>query len=435
MATRLPASQHTREELTALIEGRLSTASAKDELVKLATRLIVEEALEGEAGDALGREYYEHGAQPGQGYRNGYRTGRLKTAEGLMDYSAPQIAGRDEPFRSAIREHLKGHTQGLEDLAIEMLARGLSVRDIEDAFKDETGRLLLSKTAVSQLGERLWEDYRAFTQRELSEYEITYLFVDGIAERLRPGAKREPVLAAWGFTIEGRRVLLHMMAGSKEDAETVTAFFEDMKRRGLNDPLLVTSDGAAGIIKAIEVCFPRAARQRCLAHRMRNLAAKVPEDAWPDFKVRAQAAYQAPSRAIARELAAGVVADYGRKYDSAVACFMDDFEACIAHLRFPVTHRRAIRTTNLLERLFVEERRRLKIIPNAFGERAVLKLMFGALIRAAERWRSIKVTEFEHRQITAVRKELDQEYEAQVGLKTQLSKDAAPVKISSNLRT
>jgi putative transposase len=70
----------------------------------------------------------------------------------------------------------------------------------------------------------------------LSEYVITYLFVDGIAERLRPGAKREPVLAAWGFTLEGRRVLLHLMAGSKEDAETVTAFFEDMKGRGLNDP-------------------------------------------------------------------------------------------------------------------------------------------------------------------------------------------------------
>jgi hypothetical protein len=65
-----------------------------------------------------------------------------------------------------------------------------------------------------------------------------------------------------------------------------------MKMRGLNDPLLVTSDGAPGIIKAIEVCFPRAARQRCLAHRMRNLAAKVPEDIWPDFKARVQAAYQ-----------------------------------------------------------------------------------------------------------------------------------------------
>jgi transposase-like protein len=207
MATRSPASQRTREELSALIEGRLRTASAKDELVRLATRLIVEEALEGEAGDAVGRDYYEHGAQPGQGYRNGYRMGRLKTAEGAMEYSAPQIAGRDEPFRSAIRQHLKGHTQGLEDLAIEMLARGLSVRDIEDAFRDENGRLLLSKAAVSQLGERLWEDYQAFAQRDLSESEITYLFVDGIAERLRPGAKREPVLAAWVFTIEGRRVL------------------------------------------------------------------------------------------------------------------------------------------------------------------------------------------------------------------------------------
>ena len=77
----------------------------------------------------------------------------------------------------------------------------------------------------------------------------------------------------------------------------------------------MTLDGAPGIIKAIEICFPRAARQRCLAHRMRNLATKLPEDVWPEFKVRAQAAYQAPSRAIARELAAGVVADYGRNYD------------------------------------------------------------------------------------------------------------------------
>jgi putative transposase len=89
----------------------------------------------------------------------------------------------------------------------------------------------------------------------------------------------------------------------------------------------------------------------------------------------------------------------------------------------------------LLERLFVEERRRLKIIPNAFGERAVLKLMFGALIRAAERWRSVKVTEFERRQLAAARKELDQEYEAAVGLKPKPSKDEAQIKLSSKSRT
>jgi transposase-like protein len=426
---------HTREDLKALIEGRLSTAAGREELVKLATRLIVEEALEAEARDAIGRDYYEHGAVPGQGYRNGNRSGRLKTAEGFVEYATPQVAGRDAPFRSAIRAHLKGHTQALEDLAIEMLARGLSVRDIEDAFKDESGRLLLSRTAVSELGERLWADYQAFASRDLSEHDIAYLFVDGIAERLRPGGKREPVLAAWGITSEGRKVLLHLMAGSKEDAETVTAFFEDMKLRGLHDPLLVVSDGAAGVIKAIEVAFPRAERQRCLAHRMRNLAAKLPEDVWPEFKARAQAAYQAPSRAIARDLASGLEADYGAEHGRAVACFRDDFEACIAHLRFPVNHRRTIRTTNLLERLFVEERRRLKIIPNGFGERAVLKLMFSAITRAAERWHAIRITDFERRQMAAAKRELDQEYEARIGLLTKPSADASNGRVSSTRRT
>jgi transposase-like protein len=352
----------------------------------------------------------------------------------MIEYAAPQIAGRDEPFRSEIREHLKGRTQALEDLAVELLARGLSVRDIEDAFKDETGRLLLSRTAVSEIGERLWADYQEFATRDLSEYDIAYLFIDGIAERIRPGSRREPVLAAWGFTTEGKKVLLHLMAGSKEDAETVSAFFQDMRARGLSDPLLVVSDGAPGIIKAIETCFPRSERQRCLAHRMRNLAAKVPEDLWAEFKARATAAYQAPSRAIARELAAGVVADFEADLPSAVACFTDDFEACITHLRMPIPHRRAIRTTNLLERLFVEERRRLKIIPNAFGEKPVLKLMFAAMIRAAERWRAIKITDFERRKMAAVRAELDHEYEARNGLATKPSAGNR-TKLSSSPRT
>jgi hypothetical protein len=97
---------------------------------------------------------------------------------------------------------------------------------------------------------------------------------------------------------------------------------------------------------------------------------------------------QAPSCAVARALAAGVVADYGRDQEPGIACFMDDFEAYIAHVRFPVTHRPPSARRTLLNAYSVEERHRLKIIPNAFGERAVLKLMFGPLVPAAERWRS-----------------------------------------------
>jgi transposase-like protein len=230
MATRLPASERTREELRDLIEGRLASSDERSALLRLATRLIVEEALEAEVEDALGRGYYAHGAATGAGYRNGYRSGRLKTAEGPIAYAAPQVANRDEPFRSALRAGLQGRTEALEDLAVELFARGLSTRDIADVFTAD-GRPLLSRAAVSQLSERLWAEYQAFASRDLAEHEIVYLFVDGIAERLRPGQPREPVLAAWGIARDGRKVLLHLMAGTREDVETVRAFFQDMRAR------------------------------------------------------------------------------------------------------------------------------------------------------------------------------------------------------------
>jgi putative transposase len=145
-------------------------------------------------------------------------------------------------------------------------------------------------------------------------------------------------------------------------------------------------------------------------------AEQVPEDVWPEFKARAAACYQAASPALARLLRDDIATTYARDLPSAVAWLDDDFEAGIAHLRFPLGHRRAIRTTNLLERLFGEARRRTKVIPHAFGERAVLKLMYAALIRAAERWRGIKITEFEQRQLTAIRDEIDRDFTGNIGL-------------------
>ena len=432
---RIPASERTREKLRALMEGRSEVEDGRSELVRLAARLIIEEALEGEAKDALGRDYYARGATPGAGYRNGYRPGRVKSAEGAIDYSAPQIADRSEPFRSRIREAVRGRTEELEALAVEMYARGLSTRDIEAVFTDGDGRSLLSRTAVSEVTERLWAEYEAFAGRDLSEFAITYLFVDGIAERLHLGQPREAVLAAWGILADGKKALLHLAPGTKEDTASCKEFFRDMRRRGLPDPLLVASDGAPGMIRAIEECLPRSIRQRCLAHKMRNLQSKVPEDVWPEFKARAAACYQAPSPALARLLREDIAATYSRDLPSAVACLDDDFEACVAHLRFPLGHRRAIRTTNLLERLFGEARRRTKVIPHAFGERAVLKLMYAALIRAAEHWRGIRITEFEQRQLKAIRDEIDNDFAVPTAPATSTAVTAPPTRLSSNDRT
>jgi len=435
VSSRVPASERTSQRLRELL-GDLPDGEALSEVMKLGMRKIVEEALEAEVSDALARGYYERGCEPGRGYRNGTRTGRLKTAEGVVEYGAPQVADRTEPFRSRIREQLGQRTQALEELAVEMYARGLSTRDIESVFRDEAGQSMLSRTAVSEVTERLWTEYEGFATRDLSEFEVVYFFVDGIAERLRTGQPREAVLCAWGICADGTKVLLHLAPGTKEDTESCRAFFQDLKRRGMPDPLLVATDGAPGLIRAVEECFPRSHRQRCLAHRGRNLQSKVTEAEWPEFRVHVKACYEAPSLEMARALRQGVVDRYAKTFPAAVACFEDDFEACIAHLRFPIAHRKVIRTTNLLERLFVEERRRTKIIPNFFhGERPVLKLMYAALIRGAERWRGIHMSVFETRQLEAIRCELDEEHRRRHVAPPRSSEAKSPSHVSSKVRT
>jgi len=433
--SRIPASERTSQKLSELLTEGVADGDARAELLKLAVRKIVEEALEAEVAEVVGRGYYEAGAAPGAGYRNGYRRGRLRTAEGAIEYGVPQVADRPEPFVSRVRAGLAGRTAELERLAVEMYARGLSTRDVEAAFRDATGASLLSRTAVSQVTERLWQEYEGFATRDLSEFAVAYFFVDGVAERLHAGLPREAVLCAWGITEDGRKVLLHLAPGTKEDTASCTAFFEDLKRRGLPDPLLAVTDGAPGLIRAVETCFPRALRQRCLAHRLRNLRSKAPERQWPEIAIRARACYEAASPALATLLREDFAQVYGRELPAVVQCFTDDFEACIAHLRFPLRHRKVIRTTNLLERLFLEERRRTKIIPHAFGERPVLKLMYAAMIRAADRWRGIAVGEFEQRQLRAIREELDRAHTERVRPVARPSASASPVRLSSKNRT
>jgi transposase-like protein len=433
--SRIPASERTSQKLSELLTEGVVDGDARAELLKLAVRKIVEEALEAEVAEVVGRGYYEAGAAPGSGYRNGYRRGRLRTAEGAIEYGVPQVADRPEPFVSRVRAGLAGRTAELERLAVEMYARGLSTRDVEAAFRDATGARLLSRTAVSQVTERLWQEYEGFATRDLSEFAVAYFFVDGVAERLHAGLPREAVLCAWGITEDGRKVLLHLAPGTKEDTASCTAFFEDLKRRGLPDPLLTVTDGAPGLIRAAETCFPRALRQRCLAHRLRNLQSKAPESQWPEIALRARACYEAASPALATLLREDFAQVYGRELPTVVQCFTDDFAACIAHLRFPLRHRKVIRTTNLLERLFLEERRRTKIIPHAFGERPVLKLMYAAMIRAADRWRGIAVGEFEQRQLRAIRDELDRAHTERVRPVARPSASASPVRLSSKNRT
>lgn len=257
-----------------MIADRGASGLERSELLKLATQLIIEKALEGEVKGVLGREYYAHGSSGG--HRNGYRPGKLDTAEGRIVYAVPQVRGV-EGWRSAVRWALAGRTEELERLAIEMYARGLSVRDIEAAFLNESGRCVLTKRAVSAVTERLWADYQAFATRDLSNQSGVYPFIDGIAERLHLGQPREAVRAASGITPSGAKVLLGLLPGTKEDTVSCKEFLRDLKVRGLNDPVLAITDGAPGLIRAVEEVFPRTHR-RCGANLIPSTIFQQPTD-------------------------------------------------------------------------------------------------------------------------------------------------------------
>lgn len=173
---------------------------------------------------------------------------------------------------------LRGNSDVLQRLTIEMYARGLSTRDIEDALVDATGDRLLSRTAVSQITETLWADYEAFANRDLSGFELEYLFLDAVYESLREqGGLKEGLLSAWGVCTDGRKVLLRLALGNKESYPNWLDFLRDMVKHGLQTPVLITTDGAPGLIRAVEEVFPRSLRLRCLPHKMRNVLDKVPD--------------------------------------------------------------------------------------------------------------------------------------------------------------
>lgn len=405
---RVAPSVMARAQLQELLAGGTDRESnIVSALVEAVTRLVVQELLEGEQTDFLGgRGRYGRRGEEQVGSRNGYERGRLRTAEGFVDVAVPQVRGAEAPFRSTLMGFLDGNSEVLEALVNEMYARGLSTRDVEDAFTDATGELLISKSAVSEITDRLWEDYQEFITRDLADVEVEYLFVDAVFEALRRHGAKEALLVAWCIASDGRKHLLHLAVGNKESQACWTEFFRSMLARGLRLPTTVTSDGAPGLINAITTCFPASIRIRCWFHRLANIRAKLPEEAAGEVLAHVYAVRDAPTLDAARAAADHLASLYRGQYPSAVACFEDDLDALLAIHRVPVRHRIRVRTTNLAERSFVEERRRTKVIGRFPDEKAAMKLVFACMIRAADRWCRVSISDLERHQLTLLRAEL-----------------------------
>ena len=195
------------------------------------------------------------------------------------------------------------------------------------------------------------------------------------------------------MTLEGQKVLLGLQLGSRESYQDWLDFARDLVARGMRSPALVVADGAPGLWKAVAEAWPAALGQRCTVHKLRNLLAKLPERLHRELKGRYwRILDEAGSPAEARAGLLALVADYRGAYPSAAAVIERDLEALLCHLRFPAEHRKRIRSTNLLERTFVEVRRRTKVIGRFPGETSALCLIWAVLELSSRGWRGVVMT-------------------------------------------
>jgi len=403
---RIPVSERLEQAIAGLLEDQTWDAGRLSELGRLGAQLIIQRAVEEEVSEFLARARYER-RPDARGWRNGVRPRRLQTGEGELLVQMPQLRGTVEHFvcrtipgtRTVIR------TRPLEALVIGAYVRGLSDRDLESLLA-EAGLGPLSRSSASRVCRELRDRYRAFCARSLAGIELLALFLDAVYLPTRPSGAKEGVLVAWGYDLEGRRELLAVSLGQRERLEDWLELGRDLARRGLRSPWLVVTDGAPGLVRAVEELWPECDRQRCSVHRLRNILAKLPKR--EDVRRRVQAAYWAAldNAASPQEAEAGLrtlVAELAREYPSAAACLAEDLPALCVHLRYPLHLRRRLRSTNLLERSLGEVQRRVRAIGRFPGESSCLSLCWAVLDLVIAGARTLGLSELDHRELQRLR--------------------------------
>jgi putative transposase len=387
-------SERLRRELDEIIDGARDEVDPIEAIGRLGARLILQQALEEEVSEFLGRERYERRGEP-VAHRNGYERVTVKTTAGPLELERPRLRNASRlGFASEIVGKGVARTHALEALVLCSFLRGLSVRDVEAALEETFEASMVSKSTVSRICEQARERYRAWCERRLDEHDLVYLFLDAVYLKLRPDdTPAEGVLVAWGVTLEGRKVLLGLQLGSRESYEDWLDFGRDLLARGIRLPALMVADGAPGLWKAARELWPGALEQRCTVHALRNVTKKLPERLHRELKARYwRILDEATSGADARAGLLTLVDDYRSAYPAAMAVIERDLDALVCHLRFPSQHRKRIRSTNLLERTFVEVRRRTKVIGRFPGETSALSLVWAVLELSSRGWRGVVMT-------------------------------------------
>ncbi|RQP08938.1 MAG: IS256 family transposase [Microbacteriaceae bacterium] len=374
---------------SALLEllGELRDTDVTDR-IRVATEKLYQELIDAEAAAVIGAAPFERTPERVT-QRNGTRPKTITTTAGQLDLRIPKL--RQGSFFPSLLERRRRVDQALFAVIMEAYVHGVSTRKVDDLVRALGADTGISKSEVSRICANLDEDVAAFRERPLDQTAYPYVFVDATYCKARVGRRvvSQAIVVAVGVAADGRREVLGFDVGDTESEPFWTDFFRTLKARGLSGVQLVVSDAHTGLVSAIGTCFAGAAWQRCRVHFMRNVLAKVPKVAGPMVAAIIRTIFVPRGKRDLVHAQFDEVVTMLTRSHPAVADMLDDArEDLLAFTEFPSAHWQQIWSTNPLERLNKEIKRRTNVVGVFPNPAALLRLTGHVLIEQHDEWDS-----------------------------------------------
>lgn len=353
--------------------------------VREGVKAVLEEVLEEEMTEHLKADYREL-TPTRKGERNGHYQRNLVTPAGKIErLEVPR--DREGEFVTEVFERYKRLTGNVEEAILEMYLSGISTRKIA-GITEALSKVKIGKDTVSRIAKRLEGEQRAWRERPLKKNAYPYLYLDATYLKVNWGASVTSLalLAAVGVDEEGFREVLAVEIAAGEKSAAYSSLLRGLLDRGLRGVRLVVSDDHEGIKAAVSGELPGVEWQRCIVHFARNVLAHVPASAIGEVAEDLKAIFKVRREKTAKALVEEFVSLYEKRYPKAVSVFEAGIEDALTYLRYPGSHHARIRTTNVLERLFKEVKRRTRVVGVFPNETSASTLATEIMLRSSEEW-------------------------------------------------
>ena len=359
-------------------EGQAQLQEMVKERLQMAIKLTLIQVLEEEIETYIKAAPYQRTAER-QDYRNGSYERDLDTSMGhIEDLPVPRTRNG---YRTELFERYQRRQAELDEAICKMFVQGISQAQVGNVMEALSG-IHPSASTVSRVFHSLEADFDSWKKRALKS-RYWYVFADGTYFKVIYAGEgcKMPILAVIGIDDSGKREVLGFTVGDCENQQAWEDLLDDLKERGVETIDLWITDGHKAMLNAIQNKFPSSQRQRCIKHKMENILAYVPKKQQDQVHMDLKAIFYQIDRQKADQVTEAFIEKYATIYPSAIACLQRDWEACLTFYSFPEEHWKFIRTTNIIERMFLEVKKRSKKMASAFRNENSCLLMFYAIIR------------------------------------------------------